>query len=335
MVARRYLTVSLIGLFLLAGCSKPRPSVALLDGEVSKELPGHLSLAGRAHQYSAIHEVLGTTLPEGSYQVDIQCTVSAKESLYICVVPSNSPQDSRLPLALVRELEDLKNLTESLESHHLEQTENKLPLPRFNPFLASVVDAGATKDVWVKVVAEPRGKEWLITMVEGQPQATFSNAKPRAAFDRSLTVYGSTEQRQNVAEVQAAYGKAKKREAVLKELAPRIAEIRSKENDLANQYFREAGEKMARLREELKKKGDEHDRLLAEINRATSQLKDDYKTRDGLVREESKRWHDYASKEMNPRMLAVQEEAFNNNKRAKEETEKRVQALLKDAGLES
>ena len=64
-----------IGMFLclaaLAACTKPKPATGVLEQAMNKTLPAYLVATGKSFQYSPIKEVLGTTLPEGSYQIDI------------------------------------------------------------------------------------------------------------------------------------------------------------------------------------------------------------------------------------------------------------------------
>lgn len=333
MKAAPYLTL-LAGFIFLAGCSKSRPSSGVLEEALKKNLPGHLAITVKTPHYSPAREVFGTSLPEGSYQIDVQCQVTAKEPLYSGAPLSELKKDHRIPANLRAELDQLEQLSNWSGGRFYSGAQEKTKEAAFQVFITPVVQTGATEEFWVKIIAEPRGPDWALTLLEGNPRAAFLRAQPRSDFDPRAVIYGSQEQRKNVVDVQAAYDRVQKREAVLKTLAPKIVEIRKGKDDLARRYFAEAAEKMTRLRDERKKESEAHDQRIKEIGQATSQLRDDYKTRNALVKEETARWEKYASNSIGPRMKAAQEEGATSSKRAEEETEKKIAALLKEAGLD-
>lgn len=329
------LTVVSLTLILAAGCSKPRPPAELLDAEISKTLPSYLALSCPTHQYSPIHEVLGTTLPNGSFQVDIQCRVRAKEPLYDFLNPQREPQDPHLPAAYQKELPELKALADW--SAHLARSmdpKRKSNAPQFVGFLVVEAEKGSEKEVWVKAVAEPRGQGWLINLVEGEPQAAFSPARPRSAFPAEVLVDGSDEQRIALAQARADYQEAQRERALVKELAPRVTEIRAHERGLSEQYYHEAGARLEKLRAVRTAAVRDHERRLQEINRSTANLRDDYKTRNELIQKESARFEQYEAAELKPKFREFEPGHDDSSERAHRETEEKVAELAKQAGID-
>lgn len=329
------LTVVSLTLILAAGCSKPRPPAELLDAEISKTLPSYLALSCPTHQYSPIHEVLGTTLPAGSFQVDIQCRVRAKEPLYDFLNPQREPQDPHLPAAYQKELPELKALAEW--SAHLARSmdpKRKSNAPQFVGFLVVEAEKGSEKEVWVKAVAEPRGQGWLINLVEGEPQSAFSPARPRSAFPAEALVDGSDEQRKVLAQLRTDYQEAQRERAIVKELAPRVAEIRSHQFELSERYYREVGVKFQTLEAVRIAAAHDHEQRIQEINRSTSSLRDDYKTRDELVHKESRRFEQFQATELRPQYATLEAERNDTSPRAHREIEAKVAELAKQAGID-
>lgn len=298
-------------------------------------MPAYLRLSCKTHQYSPIHEVLGTTLPDGSYQVDIQCQVSPKEPLYDFLNPQREPQEAHLPKAFQKDLPELKTLAEwSAQAARWNDPNKKTTGPQFIGFLVVEAEKGTEKEVWVKAIAEPRGQGWVITIAEGEPQAAFSPARPRSSFPPGALVHGSEEQRKALAQVRAEYQEAQRERAIVKQLAPRVAEIRSHEYELSERYYKEVGVKSQKLETVRIAAVRDHERRIGEIDRSTNNLRDDSKTRNELIRKESTRFEQYEEMELRPQYRELEIERADTSKRARREIEGNVAELAKQAGID-
>lgn len=323
-----------LGVFLsvlgLAACTKPKPSTGLLDEAIRKTLPAHLAATGKSYQFSPIKEVLGTTLPEGSYQIDISTKVTAKEPLYTLVSFGLISHHDDLPAALSAELPELKSLAEwSYSSSFSVKRENAgRERPRLQPFLLERAKAGEEKLLWVKLLAEPRGTDWLISVVEGEPQAAFAPARPRAAFDPRLAIFGTKEQQQNLADVKTAFAFDQRRIALLKKIEPEIDALKKNQLILEDRYYQAASAKLQKTivdsRAANHERGERMEKILAQGDAAH----DNYKTRNRLQREESQRSQVEADA-FNEKIKTLQQEADGTRQRAKDETEAKIRELKK------
>lgn len=318
---------------LFGACSKPTPSNSLLEVELRKSCPAHLEFVVAQREFSPLKEIMGTTLPAGTYQVQVQCRVKTKEPLFVEIDPTDREVDKRLPENLRTEFGQLLPLAQGV--YELQQHADwKKPdaVPRLLPFLAQTDEAGATRDVWLLMAATPLGKGWDIAILEGKLEAAFRGAKPRRAFNGAMLVYGSDEQRNNVSDVRTAVERGAKRTSVRRQTDARARALRAELPELAAKLKREAEAELKSAQRAFKEANDQFERRVDEIDRKYGTMADGYAKRDRLWREERKQFAPTHDKLLQAASDA-QNRVYDVEERAAAQINARLRQLYVDAGL--
>lgn len=314
--------------FLVSACAPAGPAKSLVKAEIEKLLPPYVQLETREIQRSPMRQIMGTTLPAGSFQLDVHCIVSAREPLYTRVPLRSAWEASEWPEVVRGNFEHWHELA-SWRNVYFGGPSFRDGVPEFPEILLSAAERGARKEVWAKLVAEPRGKGWTFDLVGGDPSHLFDPARPQKDFSSKAVVYGSEAFRRSLKEQEDAHAKQLEQWKIMQRIGPKIKELEKNERGLAYAHRDEIEQKYAPF-ERLKRAAQE--RYEKNMGDAWIQSKGDSKRYDQIVRAAKDRFtkdeEAYAGA-----LAARQVEDGNAFNWAKAETEKRIRDLKQNAGL--
>lgn len=338
---------------IFAGCAKPQPTLRVLETEVKNKMPKHLNASIAESRLSPMKELSGTTLPEGSWQADLKITISPKETLYVACTPIG---DFRFPAQAENAVsEEVRSQVLAAKPLLLWDFQRKLLLPPDSPkgkqslYIAAVATPSTRKDVWIKLLTEPRGKEWEIRLLDGDdPTAIYYNGHAKSDFGAGALVWGSPEQVEAVRLLEKekadddAHREAERLQkekqrlaaeqhaAKVERLRPEVNAIREKESALAQKYSRQVQEKLDDLQQEYIDKNNAFERYKSLLFNTTP----DVAERNSLTEKATRNWYVYAA-EVETRRAEIQKGFRAADLRAKKETRDAVETLCKEAGIDT
>lgn len=349
--AMRLSTYGLLLVVILAGCAKPQPSLKVLDAEVQQKMPKHLNASISESRLSPMKELQGTTLPEGSWQADLKVTVSPRENLYVAYTPIEG--FPTLPLVEAAIPEETRSKIKALQpilNWNFRRNLMRRPADQKQiAFIVAVASPALRKEVWLKLLTEPRGENWKIGLLEGEdPSALFSNAKPKAEFDPNALVWGSAEQISAVQmlekeksdedarieverqEREIQRQKASMYRAKIEEIRPAVIALREKGILLEKKYKREVQDKLDELANEYSDKSEAFERYKNQLFITTP----DVAERNRLTEKASKEWWAFRA-ECDSKSAELQKGFRAAETRAKKETKAAIDIICKEAGIDA
>jgi hypothetical protein len=327
--------IALLGILglTLVGCSPTEPPQASIEKEASFNLPAWGEGKVLERKLSPINSIAGTTLPAGSWQIDVKLRVRTREALYL-------PMADHLRYAKLAASVGLE--TNPLNAFELwgwsrgsppSTSVGKLRVrPSMHEFVYEAAPAGAEKEIWEKIIAEPLGSsEWKFTKARLEP--LFNQGLPRNQFPPSL-VFGSPEQVREQSVVQAAYDHEAEQRRLIDQLLPQVERLRTQgEAQLTEQYERAVDVRIARIVKRRYALMQDHDARVSKILAQGDAVHDNYVTRDRLMHAETARLTPLLDA-FDAKYKSLDEERDSSSDRAKAETEKQIDDLVLNHGID-
>ena len=187
-------------------------------------------------------------------------------------------------------------------------------------------------ETWEKLLAEPLGDSaWKITRMDLEP--FFRAGESRDHFSETL-VYGSPEQINDQAAAQRAYDHEEEQIRILEDLQPQIKRLeREGSHALTERYYNDVGVRIQAVWKQRVAALHEHESRLAQIAEQTKSIRDNYASRNHLIREESNRFAPIIDA-LDAKLKTLNEESGQTGDRAKREIHTEVLALMAKAGVD-
>ena len=332
----RVLPCFLIVLALITGCSKPQPSLQLLEQELQGKLPKYIKSSIVESHLAPMKQIAGSTLPDGSWQADVRVKLQPIETLYAPYTPESGemlvlPTDTLVP-------EEIRKKVHALPSRlsgafgNIYRADSKQTIEPL-VFLVPIATPTSASESWHKLVAERRGDGWVISILDGNNLIDgVLKAKPRTECAKSGIIWGSTEQVQTVERLEQEKAAYDAKQEKIKRLTPEITEIRNGERALSEKYRAEVQAKQDTLAGEYQEK-------LAAIEKRKNQYfasmgPDQYAERDRLIATENQNWTTYVE-QFEKQKTSIEKGFGEADLRAKNETEAAVKAACQAADLDA
>jgi len=332
----RVLPCFLIVLALITGCSKPQPSLQLLEQEVQGKLPKYIKSSIVESHLAPMKQIAGSTLPDGSWQADVRVKLQPIETLYAPYTPESGevlvlPTDTLVPEEIRKKIHSVPSRLSGAFGN-IYRADSKQTIDPL-VFLVPIATPSSTSENWYKLVAERRGDGWVISILDGDNLVDGAlKAKPRTECAKNGIIWGSTEQIQTVERIEKEKAAYDARQEKIKRLTPEITEIRNGERALSEKYRAEVQAKQDTLAGEYQEK-------LAAIEKRKNQYfasmgPDQYAERDRLIATENQNWTTYVE-QFEKQKTSIEKGFGEADLRAKNETEAAVKAACQAADLDT
>jgi hypothetical protein len=312
------------------GAERRRPALDQISASILKDCPDYLMMTVMEHSFTPMKELLGTTLPDGSWLVTVKIQTKPKEPLFTSFAPAieSAPKGAKANADTLNEMQVLAQWCSSNPFTDKMQARRGLL-----PIAIEVAGPSDVHEGWMKVIAEPRGQDWNFDVIEGSANSGFSNSLPANRLSPKLLKFDSAEQRQNLEMVRQDYTAWKRRQEVTARIAPEIDRIRAGETELAQKYYNDAQIRLDALGTEFRAKFSALEAQRDKWFRSMSNDSSQWAERDRLTSEATAAFEQWRAT-WEPKRAACEAEMEGSKKRAKDDTNKMIADLYRKEGVE-
>ena len=314
--------------FAFVGCGKPRPAESDVRAEIARGLAPHVQLAEAEMRFSPLREIMGTTLPQGTWQIQVECRMKAKEALYTVVDSTGRAKDKRLPAAMRDQLAEVERaLTEGLDenTHFLVTRAGRGVALR--PAFLELFPANAAESASVLIAATPRPNGWTLDILETTVGECFQGARPKDSLDSAAQAFSSTEYQEYLSSLVMKREAERKRARARAAIQPEIDALRRSSRELTQRYDEEAQAVLKNIAAEMMVLNTRHEERARKLIRDHSAATDGYAARDRLLKQESEQFEAERAR-LYAQYGEAERAASTAGARANAEIEARVQQLL-------